>query len=97
MQEIKKENPEFINRIQPIVEKLIKGNSLYQVKLNKEEMLKQLVDLFGEFSEEEFRKISENELIRRIKKLMTLEAVSGTLNDLTPEEIAIFDEAVEGR
>ena len=97
MQEIKKENSEFFNRIQPIVEKLIKGNSLYQVKLKKDEMVKQLVDLFGEFSEEEFREISENELIRRIQKLMTLEAVSGTLNDLTPEEIAIFDEAVEGR
>ncbi|AFY56078.1 hypothetical protein Riv7116_3628 [Rivularia sp. PCC 7116] len=97
MQEVKKENPELINRIKPIVEKLITGNSLYQVKLNKDEMVKMLVDLFASFSEEEFKAIPENELIRRIKKILTLEAVSGTLNDLTPEQIAIFDEAVEGR
>jgi len=28
---------------------------------------------------------------------LALEVVSGTLNDLTPEQIKIFDEAVEGR
>ncbi|MEO1428450.1 MAG: hypothetical protein AAFV71_05160 [Cyanobacteria bacterium J06633_8] len=97
MQEVKKENPELINRIKPIVEKLIKENSLYQVKLKRDEMVKMLVDLFASFSEEEFEAIPDNELIRRIKKLLTLEAVSGTLNDLTPEQIAIYDEAVEGR
>jgi hypothetical protein len=97
MQEVKKENPELINRIAPIVETLIKGSSLYQVKLKRDEMVKMLVDLFGEFSEEEFKAIPENELTRRIQKLLTLEAVSGTLNDLTPEQIAIYDEAVEGR
>lgn len=97
MQEVKSENQELTNRIAPIVEKLIKGNSLYQVKLKRDEMVKKMVDLFGEFSLEEFKAIPENELIRRIDKLLVLEAVSGTLNDLTPEQIAIFDEAVEGR
>ena len=97
MQEVKKENPELINRISPIVEKLIKSSSLYQVKLKRDEMVKMLVDLFSSFSEQEFEAIPENELIRRIDKLLVLEAVSGTLNDLTPEQIAIYDEAVEGR
>ena len=97
MQEVKKENPELINRIKPIVEKLIKENSLYQVKLKRDEMVKMLVDLFSSFSESEFEAIPENELIHRIDKLLVLEAVSGTLSDLTLEEIAIFDEAVEGR
>ncbi len=97
MQEVKKENPELINRISPIVEKLIKSSSLYQVKLKKDEMIKMMVNLFGEFSEEEFKAIPDNELTRRIDKLLVLEAVSGTLNDLSPEQIAIYDEAVEGR
>ncbi|MEA5598772.1 hypothetical protein [Rivularia sp. UHCC 0363] len=97
MQEVKSQNPELENRIRPIVEKLIKSSSLYQVKLKKQEMIKMLVNLFASFSEEEFRAIPENELIRRIDKLLVLEAVSGTLNDLTPEQIAIYDEAVEGR
>jgi len=97
MQEVTKENPELINRIKPIVEKLIKENSLYQVKLKKDEMVKKMVDLFGEFTSEEFQAISDNDLIKRIDSILVIEAVSGTLNDLTPEEIAIYDEAVEGR
>ncbi|MEM1395180.1 MAG: hypothetical protein AAGG00_18190 [Cyanobacteria bacterium P01_H01_bin.150] len=97
MQEVKKENPELVNRISPIVEKLIKENSLYQVKLKRDEMVKKLVDLFGKFSSEEFGAIEDNDLIKRIDSILVIEAVSGTLNDLTPEEIAIFDEAVEGR
>ncbi|BAZ16083.1 hypothetical protein NIES4071_79580 [Calothrix sp. NIES-4071] len=32
-----------------------------------------------------------------MRVLLTVEAVSGTLNDLTPEQIKIFDEAVEGK
>lgn len=97
MQEVKSQNPELENRIKPIVEKLIKANSLYQVKLKKHEMVKKLVDLFASFSEEEFRAIKDNDLTKRIDSILVVEAVSGTLNDLTPEEIAIFDEAVEGR
>ncbi|NJL79153.1 MAG: hypothetical protein HC836_08365 [Richelia sp. RM2_1_2] len=97
MQEVKSQNPELENRILPIVEKLIQENSLYQVKLNKAEMVEMLVDLFGEFSSEEFRAIKNDDLTKRIDSILVVEAVSGTLNDLTPEEIAIFDEAVEGR
>ncbi|MBV6628156.1 MAG: hypothetical protein KI793_35430 [Rivularia sp. (in: Bacteria)] len=97
MQKVKKENSELINRIKPIVEKLIKENSLYQVKLNKDEMVKMLVDLFGKFSSEEFAAIKDNDLIKRIDSILVIEAVSGTLNDLTPEQIAIYDEAVEGK
>ncbi len=97
MQEVKKENPELENRIKPIVEKLIKSSSLYQVKLKQDEMVKMLVDLFASFSEEEFRAISENDLTKRIDSILVVEAVSGTLNDLTPEQIAIYDEVVEGR
>ncbi len=40
------------------------------------------------------RAIKEHDLTRRISKILTLEVVAGTLNDLTPEEIAIFDAAV---
>lgn len=97
MQEVANYHQELSNRISPIVEKLIKGNSLYQVKLNQREMIEMLVDLFGQFSSEEMRAIPEHELTRRIRKILTLEAVSGTLNDLTPEQIAIYDAAVEGR
>ncbi|MBW4562006.1 MAG: hypothetical protein KME32_12785 [Mojavia pulchra JT2-VF2] len=97
MPEVANYHQELLNRISTIVEKLIKGNSFYQVKLNQKEMIEMLVELFGQFSPEEMRAITDHELTRRIKKMLTLEAVSGTLNDLTPEQIAIYDAAVEGK
>ncbi|RCJ26011.1 hypothetical protein A6770_26970 [Nostoc minutum NIES-26] len=97
MAEVANYDQEVLNRIAPIVEKLIKGNSLYQVKLNQQEMIEMLVELFGQFSPKEMRAIPEHDLTRRIRKILTLEAVSGTLNDLPPEQIAIFDAAVEGK
>ncbi|WP_337885232.1 hypothetical protein [Fischerella thermalis] len=97
MQEITGYNQELINRISPIVEKLFQSNSLYPVKLNKQEMIDMLVDLFSQFSPEEFMAITDNQLTDRIDSILVLEAVSGTLNDLTPEQIKIFDEVVEGK
>ncbi|BAU05370.1 MULTISPECIES: hypothetical protein [Fischerella] len=97
MQEITSYNQELINRISPIVEKLFQSNSLYLVKLNKQEMIDMLVDLFSQFSPEEFMAITDNQLTDRIDSILVLEAVSGTLNDLTPEQIKIFDEVVEGK
>jgi hypothetical protein len=97
MQEVVNYHQELTNRISPIVEKLIHSNSLYQVKLKQKEMRDMLVELFGHFSPEEMREIQDSDLIKRIDSILILEAVSGTLNDLTPEEIAIFDAAVEGR
>ncbi|MBD6616258.1 hypothetical protein FNW02_10525 [Komarekiella sp. 'clone 1'] len=95
MPEVANYHQELFNRISPIVEKLIEGNSLYQLKLNQREMIEMLVELFGQFSAEEMRAITEHELTRRIDKILVLEAVSGTLNDLTPEQIKMYDEAVK--
>ena len=97
MQEVSNHTQELTKRISLIVDNLFKGSSFYMVSLKKQEMIEQLVSLFGKFSPEEFKAIPDYELTRRIKKLLTLEAVSGTLNDLTQEQIKIFDEAVEGR
>lgn len=95
MPEVSTYHQEVSNRISPIVEKLIKGNSLYQVKLNQQEMIEMLVELFGELSPEEMGAITEHELTRRIDKILVLEAVSGTLNDLTPEQIKMYDDAIK--
>lgn len=97
MQEVSNYHQELFDRISPIVDKLFKSNSLYLVRLKKWEIMEMLVDLFGRFTPEEMRAIPEEDLTRRIDKILVLEAVSGTLNDLTPEQIKIFDEAVEGK
>jgi len=97
MQEISNYTQERTNRISPIVNQLFKSNSFYTVRLKKLERIEDLVSLFGKFLPEEFRAIPDHELTRRISKILTLEAVSGTLNDFTPEQMKIFDESVEGK
>lgn len=97
MQEVSNYTQELVDRISPIVEKLFKTNSLYLVKLKRWEMLEMLVELFGQFTSEEMRAIKDEDLTRRIDSILALDVISGTLNDLTPEQIKMFDEAVEGR
>ncbi|MEA5621136.1 hypothetical protein VB711_25355 [Cronbergia sp. UHCC 0137] len=88
---------ELRERISHVVDKLIRGSSFYMVKLEQHEMTEMLIELFSRFSPEEMRAIQEHDLTRRIDKILVLDAVAGTLNDLTPEEIAIFDAAVAGK
>lgn len=97
MYEVSQEKDVFLVRISQIVDNLIDNNSFYQEKLDKNEMVPDLVDLFKQFSLEEFITIDDDDLTHRIDNILTLEAVSGTLNDLTPEQMKMFDEAVEGR
>lgn len=97
MHEVSQEKDVFLVRISQIVNKLIDSNSFYQEKLDKNKMVLDLVDLFKQLSLEEFATIEDEDLTHRIDNLLTLEAVSGTLNDLTPEQMKMFDEAVEGR
>ena len=43
------------------------------------------------------KSIDDEDLSERIDKIMVTHAVGGMLDDLTPEEMEIFDAAVEGR
>lgn len=97
MQDVSTYNQELYNTISPIVEKLFKSSSLYTAKLSQHNMIDMLVELFAKFTPEEMRAIKEEDLTRRINSILVLNAVSGTLNDLTPEQIKMFDEAVEGK
>ena len=97
MYEVSQGKDIFLVRISQIVNNLIDSNSFYQEKLDKNEMILDLVDLFKQLSLEEFATIDDEDLIHRIDRLLVTHAVSGTLNDLTPEQMKMFDEAVEGR
>jgi predicted HAD superfamily phosphohydrolase len=66
MQEVYNHTQELFNRIFPIVETLFKSNNLYNIKLDKEEMIEMLIDLFRRLSPEEMKAIKETELIDRI-------------------------------
>jgi hypothetical protein len=50
----------------------------------------------SELPSEEFENMSDENLRRCLKKLMSLRMAAGMLNDLSPEQIRTFDEAVAG-
>lgn len=97
MYEVSESKDVFLARISPIVDSLFKNNSFFQEKLDKTEIVQHLTDLFKKLSLEEFTAIDNDDLTKRINFLMLVEATAGMLNDLTPEEMEIFDAAVEGR
>jgi hypothetical protein len=97
MYEVSQGKDIFLSRISPIVDDLFNSNSFFQEKLDKTEIIQHLTDLFKKFSLEEFTAIDKENLTKRINFVMVVEATAGMLSDLTPEEMAIFDAAVEGR
>lgn len=85
-------------RISRIVEHLMESDRYFQEKLNLVEMVNYVSGLIEEhLSPEELPEIDDEDLSDRIHKVLTLEAVSGMLDDFTPEQMEIFDAAVEGR
>jgi hypothetical protein len=95
MQDISFQTEPAFKRISAIVENLIAHNDLYQERLDKEQMINYIFDLFSEAdTSPDIDKINQEDLTKRINSILVLHAVGGMLNDLTPEEMAIFDEAV---
>ena len=85
------------SRISEIVDNLFQGNGLYEDRLDKDKMIQHLVSLFKKLPNEELKMIDDENLLGRIDSILVLEATAGLLNDLTPEQLEIFDAAVEGR
>lgn len=82
-------------KITEIVEKLIDREKLYQENLNRQEMIERMKENFTPINVPDLNQISEEELAKRIKSLLSLYLVSGMLSDFTLEEMRIFDEAVK--
>jgi hypothetical protein len=84
-------------KLTEIVKTLIDNNPLYQENLDIQEMLKVINRTFDPVDVPDVNSISEQELTKRIKRILSLHLVSGMLNDLTPEQMRIFDESVKRR
>ena len=95
--EVSTEKQTRLARISTIAENLLGSKQLYQERLERDEMIQHILNLFDNFSAEESEAVDDEELIDRIGSILVLHATSGILNDLTPEQIEIFDAAVEGR
>jgi hypothetical protein len=86
-----------ISRISEVINHLIQQNTFFQENLKKDELIQAFSKLIDKVSLEEIISLNDEELIRRVGRVMVRESVAGTLNDLTPEERETFEAAVEGR
>jgi hypothetical protein len=83
-------------RIEKVVNILMEERPLFQEELNADEMVQELCDLFQKnLPIEEFNSMDDQDLKARCSGIMVTEAVAGTLNELTPEQLAIFDEMIK--
>lgn len=82
-------------KLPEIVRTLIDNNPLYQENLDREKMIEVINRNFDPIAVPDVNSISQGELTKRIKRILSLHLVSGMLNDLTPEQMQIFDESVK--
>ncbi|MFM8005498.1 MAG: hypothetical protein ACKO86_11270, partial [Dolichospermum sp.] len=77
-------------KLPEIVKTLIDNNPLYQENLDKQAMIANINRTFDPVAVPDVNSISQEELTKRIKRILSLHLVSGMLNDLTPEQMRIF-------
>ncbi|MBW4492416.1 hypothetical protein [Kamptonema formosum] len=97
MAEVAVSKDAVLSRISGIVDSLLQSEKLFQEKLNKDELMQIFSHLLEEVSPEELLSLEDEQLTKRVDGVMMVEATSGMLNDLTPEQMEMFDAAVEGR
>lgn len=97
MQKLTEMSEDFYRgRIEKIVEKLISEKESFK-NLDKYHTAESLTELMRiKFSPENFLRISENELAEKVRKVMAVKALSHLLDDLTPEQKQVFNQAVSG-
>lgn len=96
MQELSVVKDTVISRISAIIDKLLASDSLFQERLDKSELLQIFSNILDKVSPQELIGLDEEELTDRVDKVMATEAMSRLLDDLTPEQMEIFDAAVSG-
>jgi hypothetical protein len=82
-------------KLTEIVKNLIDNNPLYQENLDIQKMIEVMNRTFAPVAVPDVNSISQEELTKRIKRILSLHLVSGMLNDFTPEQMQIFDESVK--
>ena len=97
MYEVSQEKDIFLVRISPIIDTLFTNNSFFQERLDKNDMNQHITKLFKKLPVEEFIAIDNKDLNDRVDGLLVISATAGMLADLTPEEVEVFDAAVENR
>lgn len=84
-------------RLNPLVTQLLKTDEIYGQEFEQNEILQDMISEMEYIPPEQFLAITNNELTERLDRLMALELVYGLLDDLTSDEMELFDEAIAGR
>ncbi len=85
-------------RIANIVDKFMKENEAFRERLERDKIIASITDYMVHlYSLEQFFAIEESDLRSRIGQRMSIEGLYGLLDDLTPEQLRAFEDAVEGR
>ncbi len=96
MQLITEKKDIIITRIEKIVKELMQSEELFQEYLNQEDMVNYLLkSVKTYFTEEQFNLKTDAELKESFDKIMIRIAMSESFKELTPEQVAIFDEAIK--
>jgi hypothetical protein len=92
--DIKQES--MVKRIENVVSILMEEDPLFKEDLNYSEIVQDLVKIFEDnFSFDEFNNISEESLKNRCSGIMAVELLATIGRDFTPEQMAIFEDAIK--
>ena len=94
--EIIEEKGVNIPRLSKIVDRLIKENEAFKI-IDKPKLIEFFSDMIKRLPFEQMTFITDDELTQRIEKIIAIEALSGILSDLSPEQIEAFNIAVKRR
>ena len=86
----------IVKRIEQVVSILMEEDRLFKEDLNYAEMVEHLAKLFEKnLPFDEFNTMSDAELKNHCSGIMAIRLLGKIGEDLTPEQMAIFDEAIK--
>ncbi len=80
----------LLNKISKIIDELKVEYDIFE-DVNKDKVLNEI----SKISSLNFNNISDEELVKRIKGILALEAMSGLLKELNREQIEIFNDDIK--
>ena len=85
----------MIKRIEAVVSNLMEERPLFKEDIDYDKMVQHLANIFmRNLTFEKFTTISDEDLKKRCSGIMSIKIVSKIGEDLTPKQMAIFDEAI---
>jgi hypothetical protein len=86
----------MLKRIEKTVAILMEERPLFREELNQADMNEHLFKLYQKnLPIDEFNSMTDQELKENCSFILSTEMMSGMLKELTPDQLAIFDEAIK--